>query len=36
MGRRLAVTLRRLLKLEVPAAPERRLDAGEFAIARAG
>ncbi len=36
MGRRLAVTLRRLLKLEVPAVREKRLDAGEFVIARAG
>jgi hypothetical protein len=35
MSRRLAVTLRRLLKLEVPAVREKRLDAGDFAIARA-
>jgi hypothetical protein len=36
MARRLAVTLRRLLQLDVPAVRENRLDAGEFMIARAG
>jgi hypothetical protein len=36
MGRQLAVKIRRMLRLEVPAAPEKRLEPLEFAIARAG
>jgi hypothetical protein len=36
MSRRIAVTLRRLLQLDIPAARERRLSVREFVIARAG